>query len=1286
MEAYICDVNEPQKPEMNRSNLNKNMKVASEVIRRSVLAVVLSLSMSIHAQTQLKESFQNPPAVARPSTYWMWMNGNISKEGITADLEYMKRASYGAAMMFNVGVGIPRGKIDYASSQWEEATLHAVKEAERLGLELYLQNSPGYSGTGGPWITFENSMQQLEWTEALAQPDEKGWVDVKLPRPYAKLNYYKDIAVLAYPALDSETSLFASLVEKVTLDGKEIKKELLFDNDLNSQIRLDKANATLTFQLSRPFEARAITLRRGDREKPLDPHDGPRDYAPVLKLQVSEDGEHYTEVTTLNSPALRAMDTPSVAGFAPVKGRYFRLTTNRGTNLSEVCLHASDRLNNWPAKTNYVNAPVQLGGSLQDVAANQIIHPSSVVDVTSYLGDDGVLKWKAPKKATRWTIVRIGSTTTGEVVAAAPDSGIGLDCDKFSKSALDQHFDKFLSPLLDKLQPWCGKTLVALMMDSWEAGKQNWTSSLPSFFRERCGYEPTPWLLAMTGRVLESVDDTERFLYDMRRTQTDMFNENFLLHFKERARRHGLKFAAEPYGDGNFESLEYAECLDYPMSEFWVHYIYGGVTTSKMAASTAHLWNRPVVGAECFTGTPFNSKLTEHPYAMKAEGDYMMTVGVNRFVYHVFAHQPYVGTSAGSLMTMGPFGTHLNRNSVWAEQAVGFNTYNSRCAYLLQQGEYVADILYLKDEAISSGIPDYDIEKPATPYGYRWDIGSRNVLPRLTVEKGRLVLPHGMSYRLLVLPPMKRCSPELLQQVKRLIGEGATVVLPFDMPTGYMGMNRAKDEEVKKLAAELWKMAGDGRVYAADNLSGVLESQRILPDFSFVSGNKDAQIHFIHRTVMGDDVYFVSNHRRRSEDITATFRVNGKVPYIWNAETGETDIPVAYQEVKGMTKVTFTLAESGSAFLVFHPSDAKNVAGKDFKEVKPKSALEKPLFDTFTISLWAKPETFAAGGRGFLLFPDKGEERYGKGHAVVGVAMGQNGVRVYERSVANQLVLEANVPVEGWAQVVLVYDEGIPTLYLNGQVAAVGRKSSYICSPAYDVPMAEEQYIASFEGDQTKTVYTDGALTEEQIRAALQAGLPEPLLPENTSILQTLGGEWKVQFPEWSKAPAEITLPHLLSLHKHADFNVKHFSGKATYVKTFHLSEADWKEGAEIFLDLGRVENLAEVELNGHPLTLLWKAPYLLNISKMVKTELNTLKIGVTNLYPNRLIGDEHLPEQYDFDEYGRIRQLPVWYCHQEKDKERKRVLFIPWKHYKKTDPLLEAGLLGPVRIFTLQN
>lgn len=573
-----------------------------------------------------------------------------------------------------------------------------------------------------------------------------------------------------------------------------------------------------------------------------------------------------------------------------------------------------------------------------------------------------------------------------------------------------------------------------------------------------------------------------------------------------------------------------------------------------------------------------------------------------------------------------------------------------------------------------------------TPYGYRWDIGSRNVLQHLSVQNGRLVLPHGMSYRLLVLTPMKRCSPELLRQIKRLIGQGATVLLSSEKPEGYMGMDLVKDKAVKLLAAELWNMAGKENVYHSKDLRQVLKKCCISPDFSFIAENKDAQIHFIHRAVNGDDVYFVANHRRRMEKITATFRVTGKVPVLWDAETGNTGIPVAYKQENGVIKVTLTLQESGSVFIVFREEKIGRTITDDFKEVVPESVLSQPIFNTFTVSLWAKPETFAASGRGFLLFPDKGEERYGRGHAVVGIAMGQNGIRIYERTKTNNVVLESKTPIEGWTYVTLVYSDGIPTLYLNGKKEVTGKKSMFVCSPAYDVPMAEEQYIASFEGDQTKVRYIAEAWSPQEVQEEYIKGLPVPVLPEDSKMLLTLNTDWKVCFPVGSKAPAEIRMDVLASLHKHENFNIRHFSGKATYKKTFILTKKDLKSYSKIMLDLGRVENIAEISVNGENPVLVWKAPYRIDITSVVKAGENSITIDVTNLYPNRIIGDEYLSERYEYDEYGRIVKLPFWYVNQQADSNRERVLFIPWKYYKKTDPLLEAGLLGPVRIVGIFN
>lgn len=1256
--------------------------------KNSLIWILAILSVSCTSSGLDKKTFVNPPQCAKPSTYWEWMNGNISKEGITKDLEYMKAANYGSAMIFEAGVGIPRGKIDYNSPEWKDMISHAVSEADRLGIKLMMHNSPGYSGTGGPWISPEYSMKQLVWCDTVVETLADGNVDVFLPRGFSKLGFYKDAYILAYPARQEESKTFLPMVESMRLDGKDIDKNILFDNDLSTQVRIEK-DQTLTIKLNEEYESQSITVFRGEREKPLDPHDGPRDYPPMLTFEVSTDGTDYKSVGVLSCSALRAMDPPSTLTYRKVSACFYKVSSNRGTNLAEIDIHAYPCLAEFHNKINSTNVPVRLDENRQNVDDEWVVDPATVIDLTPNMEENGHLVCNLPSGL--WNIVRIGYTPTGELVAAAPDAGIGLDCDKFSKKALDVHFDKFIDPLLETLKPWCGNTLEALVVDSWEAGKQNWTDNLPSYFKKKRGYDITPYMLAVTGRIVSSVNDTERFLWDFRRTHADMFIENYVEHFKMRASRYGLGYAGEAYGDGNFESLEMASRQDYPMSEFWTHYIYGNISTTMMASSTAHLWGKNIVPCECYTGTPFNSKFTEHPYGMKALGDYIMCSGVNRFVYHATTHQPYVGTQEGNIMTMGPFGTHLDRNSTWADKFYALNLYNSRCAYMLQQGNHVADILYLKDDAISSGVMNYYQTSPQVPYGYKWDItNSETLIKRINVNDGKIVTPNGMSYRIMVIPSLHRTSPDVLKKLIDLVKDGMNLLLLGEAPVGYLGLSRDKDNEIHQLANILWKnqTLGNGRVFLNVDIDDALGYLNLKPDFSFVSENIDALIHFTHRKVKNEDIYFVSNQRRRREKICIDCRVKDKIPFIWNAENGEVDIPVPYKIEGDRIKVNLDLAESGSIFVVFKDSALKGE--NDYTEIKaiPTQINTKDGWinncdtinwnSTFSIACWCKPETFAAAGRGFVLYPYGGNNCMAK----VGFSMGQNGISVYECSSVKSVSLKYDAPIEGWTHVVVIYNKGIPSLYVNGKQVSKGDKSKYLCVPAIDEPMSDEQIIKVFEGDNTSVIYYDYALDAGEVHQMFKKGL-EPVKLSGLPIIDLSDG-WNVYFPKWSHAPEKIFLQSLMSLHKHENFNVRHFSGTAIYKKKFYLSDEEYSGivGKNIMLSLGRVENIAEVSVNGNDTILLWKAPYEINVTGMIKEGENELVIKVTNLYSNRIIGDEHIDEKYEYDKYGQIKELPDWYINNGIDKDRKRVLFIPWKHYKATDPLLESGLLGNVVLY----
>jgi hypothetical protein len=1171
----------------------------------------------LHAQT-LEDGFVQPPMSVRPDTYWQWMNGNISRDGISRDLKFMHDAGYGSAMIFNVGTGIPKGPVDFFSPEWVECVRQACLDARQLGMTLSLHNAPGYSGTGGPWISPEESMKELVWTDTICEANNRG-IHVCLPHPIWKCGYYRDAFILAYPTSMDEQYSLKSLLKSMTVNGSDCCSTLS-DNQLNTYIRMEKGQ-TMTIALTQQVAINHITVFRGPREKPQHPLDGPRDYAPRLTVETSLDGITWTRAGVIACPALRAKDIPGSLDFGKRKVRYLRITTDRSSNLAEVALHC------W-----------------EPIASKQ------VRDITACMDANGHLDWKAPHG--RWAIVRLGYTTTGETVGAAPTSGIGLECDKMNIIGVDAHFDRYIDPLMRQLGIDRVGVITQLAIDSWEAGKQDWTDNMPEQFLRLRSYDIMPWALTLTGRTIDNPSKTRQFAWDFKRTCTDLFNACYLDRFKQRAAHWGLRYVGEAYGDGNFESLEMAARQDMPMSEYWVHNIYGTITSSMLASSAAHVWGRNTVGCEAFTGTPFNSKFTEHPYGMKAIADYLFATGINRLVYHCTTHQPYTGSQSGNIMTMGPFGTHFDRFSTDAHLLLPFSRYVSRCSWMLHQGQPVVDVLYLKNEDISSGVTNYNIQNPSTPYGYKWDIISGEaLLSRIEAERGKMVTPDGMTYRLLVVTKGQRHHPAIAQKIQSLQQNGIPICFADS------------GQSVEKL----------------------LNTLAFIPDFSFRSENANAQIHFNHRRTDNEDIYFIANHRRRPETISVTLRVSGRVPSVWNAETGEICKKVDYWDNGKTTTLNLHLSECGSAFIVLiDPSGSIENAipmTSNAKNLVPvgthQNNVATECHDNFSITLWAKPETFAANGRGVILYPS---QKTTGDSAEVGIGLGQNGVRVYQRHNKMETVLTVDTAIQGWTHLALVYRNNTPELWINGKKAKAGSQSGYHCVPSPDMERTDERYAASFEGDMSSLEYFPHSLTESQIRQHYQRGWDAQLNPNKA--WKDLSTDWTVLFPSWSKAPQSVKMPKLESLRLNANFDVSHFSGTATYLKHFHLTAKEMKllKRHRAILDLGHVENIAEVSVNHSDSVVIWKAPYRCDITDQLQVGENILEVKVTNVLANRLIGDEFLPEKYQYDQYGQMTELPSWYLHNQFD-HRDRVFFMTWKSYKKTDPLLESGLTSKVQL-----
>lgn len=1331
------------------------------------------------AADTLADTFVNPPTWARAQVWWHWMNGNITADGITRDLEAMQQIGLGGFQNFDAGTGIPKGPVVYLSPEWLRLKQHAIRQAERLGLEFTMHNCPGWSSSGGPWITPERAMQQVTWSETYAIGGQP--LTVPLAKPPTKLDYYRDVAVLAFPSLPGERAL-SQLASKVTANGTGESMSidhLSGEQGVTVQPTSGSPSASVQIAFTQPYEARSLAFV----SRPLGaapPGGGGFGGGPQLTLEASDDGTQFRKVATI-SAGRSPENAFTLTEFPATKASYFRLTSPGARHYAQMRFSGTARLADWRQKTN--NA-FGVEGVLedQDGSGKVAINPAAIIDVSQYMDKDGLLRWNAP--AGNWTILRIGHTPNGELNRSAPDTGIGLECDKYSAAAIDFHFNKMMENLLPTLKPLAQTGKVGLLIDSYEVGMQNWTAQFPEEFQRRMGYSLRTYLPTMTGRIVGNVDTTERFLWDFRRTQADLMADQYYGRFRELCHQQGMIAYAEPYDRGPMEEMQIGARVDVNMGEFWnglSSLFQNNLTmhrTTKLAASIAHINGRTngggtpanpqVVGDEAFTGEPESARWQEYPFGMKALGDRMFTQGLSRIIFHRYAHQPHPTAVPG--MTMGPWGIHFDRTVTWWKQGRAWLDYLARCQSMLQQGLFVADLAYFTGEESNqyTKVEPHELNPPP-PEGYDYDlINAETLVKRARWEGGTLRLPDGMSYRLLVLQDHKALSIELVRKLHAWVKNG--FVLVGAKPAKSLGLrgnqttDRGKgDAEFQRLTAELWgtidgktvteHQLGKGRVFWGQPLQTVLTALRMTPDVAITSRSGDAPITWIHRRVGDTQVYFLANGRRTPEQTVCQFRVTGKQPECWDAATGQiTSIPM-YDVENGNTRLPIQFDSAGSVFVVFRAPAQKrwqailsdgNVLLSTKPFPKPAQQRYPNVVDNFTISLWAKPELnvmLATNGLRahvkepwtdyYALYPPAGVDLYGKGHATCGLAIGRNGVAVWERTDGKPTFrLAAPTAISGWIHVALVYKAGVPSVYVNGQQIQTGKRGENMVHPGLGQAYLSDG-ASFYNGDMTEPQLLTEALTDEQIRQLSSEKRPTILPWKSVELVGngkaevrfwqngqyvvrnqsgrdtsfTISGigqplvlesDWQVRFPPNLGAPEQITLPKLIPLNTHDQAGVKYFSGTATYVKTIDLPVLPANK--RLFLELGRVEVMAGVVVNGKDLGTLWKRPYCIDITEALKPGSNRLEISVTNLWPNRLIGDEYLPDPDKFTpgggasgfaslSNGAIIELPAWYKEGKPKPNDGRVTFTTWKHYTKESPLLDSGLIGPVLLaMTEQN
>ena len=1117
-----------------------------DTLKSGLSLVALSLALfgvNVAQADELADSFRNPPQSARPRVWWHWMNGNISKDGIAQDMAWMKRIGIGGLQNFDANLQTPQivdKRLVYMTPEWKDAFAFAAAEADRQGLELAIAASPGWSETGGPWVPPADGLKKLVWSETdvvggkafagkiaappgvtgpfQSIPKQPGIDELmsgaknETPRP----SHYTDIAVLAYPLVHTAVLPPAKITGS---DGSPIDGTLLTDPDLASALEIKTPTADQpgivgfgyltpqTVRSARLFLPGAAVMFFGATVKP--------------SLEASDDGTVWRTIADIP-----AMQVPTSVSFAPVTARYFRFAfkpvggnplasmgapapgvdfsalgsmaarAGGGLKIGDLRLSSEASIDRFEAKAGFELEPDYFALS-QGVAETGGIAPAQVINLTSKLRADGTLDWTPPNG--NWRVVRLGASLLGTENHPAPKEATGLEVDKFDGPAVRRYLEHYIGMYRDASGGMIGKRGVqAILTDSIEVGAANWTPGMIAQFKKLRGYDPTPWLPALTGTIIGSRAQSDKFLYDYRRTLADLMASEHYGTVASVAHQNGLKVYGEALETGRpslGDDMAMRRYADIPMAAMWTHKGKEGrpltyVADIRGAASVAHIYGQNLVAAESMTSAL--NYWNDSPATLKHVIDLEFVSGVNRPVIHTSVHQPRDDKFPG--LSLFIFGQYFNRHEAWGEMAKPWVDYIARNSLMLQQGRNVADVAYFYGE--EAPLTALFENKPMTdaPKTHGFDFVNPEALAgALSNDGADLSTPGGARYRAIYLDGSSRkMTLGTLRRLAALVEGGATVIglAPEGSPS------LADDAtEYRALVGTLWAGSADtavgkGRVVASTNVEAALVTIGVTPDFRYSGGTEGADIPFVHRKLSDGDSYFLVNRNERAEFIEARFRVTGKAPELWHAETGMSE-PTGYRTENGETIIPLSLAAGESVHVVF-----RNAA------------------------------------------------------------------------IADALAIRKVAP----------------------------------------------------------------------------------------AVAATLDGPWTVAFQPGRSAPASAVLAQLAPLNDNADPGIKYFSGIATYSKRFTTPKG-WKAGQPLWIDLGKVGELAEVSVNGKPTGAAWHAPYRIDIGGAAKPGKNALKIRVANLWVNRLIGDAQPGAT--------------------------KITFTAMPTYRADAPLRPSGLIGPVTLLT---
>lgn len=922
-----------------------------------ILIICCAHRTGAHASDALVVGFLNPPTEAKPQVWWHWIDGNVTKVGVRLDVEWMKRTDIGGVTHIDMGFdGLGpafetsrrvANPLVYLTPEWDKVFQYSVGIATELGLEYGIASAPGWN-TGGFWVAPRQGMKKLVWSEThvrggrrfdgrLATPPQTTGPFQDIPKAefgtrqndYTPV-YYADVATIAYRASATEDREHA-LTAWVTSSAGRIDARRLAGGDLATALSLPfeaERDAWVQFSFAERQTIRGLTTVIGHSTN-QQPREGGW-------LEASEDGHTFRHVCRLpNDGAPQQTVT-----FAPVVARILRVVLERPESnvdeqigvsppqqahqVAEIVLHTAARVNRFEDKAGYSTRQITDADDSPAVAPEDVVRRRDIINLTDRLGSDGHLDWAPPSG--HWIVLRFGYSLTGSTNFAGPRGGRGLEVDKLSRPYVKAYFDTYLARIEEALGKPLGSSSIGYMLsDSYEAGPQNWTDDMLQQFSERRGYDALPWLPVLAGRVVESASQSDRFLWDFRSTLGELMADAHYGQMAASVHQRGLRLYAESQESGRAfigDGMEVKKTADVPMGAIWATTEPGVARENydadiRESASVSHIYGKRVTAGESFTNLGNTYELS--PETLKPIADRALTMGLNRFVIHCSVHQP--DSEAGPGLTLGPFGIWFTRKETWAEQAAPWIRYLARSSYLLQQGRFVADIAYLygEDTNVTSL---FHRTGPTIPEGYSFDFVNPGALEALSVRDRKIVTVGGMQYDVLALDPStRRLSVPALRRIRALVRAGAIVVgaKPTQTPS------LADDEsEFRSLVAELWPANREvlGNRVQDQSLEEVLKVMHIDPDVRF-SPQPLMPPRFVHRALDEGDLYFLSSESPQTRALEVDFRVSGKAPELWRADTGMIT-PLSYRTEHGRTVVPLKLGPNDAVFVVFRHSTMAN--------------------------------------------------------------------------------------------------------------------------------------------------------------------------------------------------------------------------------------------------------------------------------------------------------------------------------------------------------------------------